>query len=80
MPGNYLCDDYNMVLAVRLCCGKVCHSQCVISAPRMQGRGGLAPFFAGVGPRALSSGLNSAIFFCFFEALRGVSLPPCQLY
>lgn len=34
---------------------------------------GLAPFFRGVGPRALSNGLNSAIFFCFFEAIRQVS-------
>eukprot|EP00887_Chlorella_sp_A99_P006829 scaffold2.g6829.t1 len=31
---------------------------------------GLRPFFRGVGPRALSNGLNSAIFFCFFEAIR----------
>ena len=36
-----------------------------------EGRGA-APFFRGVGPRSLSNGLNSAIFFCFFEALRGV--------
>ena len=34
-----------------------------------EGRG-LRPFFRGVGPRALSNGLNSAIFFCFFEAIR----------
>lgn len=33
---------------------------------------GLKPFFRGVGPRALSNGLNSAIFFCFFEAIRQV--------
>lgn len=32
-----------------------------------QGPGAL---FSGVGPRALSSGINSAIFFCFFEMLR----------
>jgi hypothetical protein len=32
--------------------------------------GGLAPR-SGVGPRALSNGINSAVFFCFFEALRG---------
>ena len=38
----------------------------------MQQGAGLKPFFAGVGPRALSNGLNSAVFFCFFEALRGV--------
>ena len=33
--------------------------------------GGPAGLFAGVGPRALSNGLNSAVFFCFFEAIRG---------
>ncbi len=37
---------------------------------------GAAPFFRGVGPRALSNGLNSAVFFCFFEALRGVRRRP----
>lgn len=31
---------------------------------------GIAPFFAGVGPRALSNGLNSAVFFMFYETLR----------
>lgn len=30
----------------------------------------LSAMFRGVGPRALSSGVNSAVFFCFFEALR----------
>ena len=39
----------------------------------MQQGAGIRPFFAGVAPRALSNGLNSAVFFCFFEALRGVS-------
>ena len=34
-------------------------------------RGGARALFAGVGPRALSNGLNSAVFFCFFEAIRG---------
>ena len=39
---------------------------------------------SGVGPRALSNGINSAVFFCFFEALRGVfkrrqaEVPPRQ--
>ena len=42
----------------------------------MQQGAGIKPFFAGVGPRALSNGLNSAVFFCFFEALRGVSPQP----
>lgn len=31
---------------------------------------GFKGFFCGVGPRALSNGLNSAVFFCFFEAIR----------
>ena len=38
---------------------------------------GLRPFFRGVGPRALSNGLNSAIFFCFFEAIRQVGGSTC---
>lgn len=33
---------------------------------------GYPAFFRGVGPRALSNGINSATFFCFFEALRSV--------
>lgn len=33
---------------------------------------GFKAFFRGVGPRALSNGINSAVFFCFFEAIRRV--------
>jgi len=33
--------------------------------------GKLASWFTGVGPRALSSGVNSAVFFMFLETLRG---------
>eukprot|EP00191_Tetraselmis_sp_GSL018_P005791 CAMPEP_0177611448 /NCGR_PEP_ID=MMETSP0419_2-20121207/20495_1 /TAXON_ID=582737 /ORGANISM="Tetraselmis sp., Strain GSL018" /LENGTH=387 /DNA_ID=CAMNT_0019107175 /DNA_START=628 /DNA_END=1788 /DNA_ORIENTATION=+ len=32
--------------------------------------GGMAAFGRGLGPRALSNGINSAVFFCFFEAIR----------
>lgn len=32
--------------------------------------GGVAAFFTGLGPRSLSSGIHSAIFFCFYEAIR----------
>lgn len=39
---------------------------------------GIRPFFRGVGPRALSNGLNSAIFFCFFEAIRQVLIKQQQ--
>lgn len=38
----------------------------------VRSQGGSAAFFRGVGPRALSNGINSAVFFAFFEALRGV--------
>lgn len=31
---------------------------------------GVGGFFHGVGPRALSNGMNSAVFFCFLEAFR----------
>ena len=31
---------------------------------------GVRGFFQGVGPRALSNGMNSAVFFCFFEMFR----------
>lgn len=34
------------------------------------GIGRVNTFFTGVGPRAFSNGVNSAIFFCFFEAMR----------
>ncbi len=36
------------------------------------GAGRVKTFFTGVGPRAFSNGINSAIFFCFFEQLRVV--------
>jgi hypothetical protein len=38
--------------------------------------GGPSAFFTGVGARALSNGINSAVFFCFFEALRGTLARP----
>ena len=34
------------------------------------GMGRVRTFFTGVRPRAVSNGINSAIFFCFYEALR----------
>ena len=33
-------------------------------------QGGPSAFFRGIGPRALSNGINSAVFFAFFELLR----------
>lgn len=31
---------------------------------------GIKPFFSGVYPRSISNGINTAVFFCIFEALR----------
>ena len=31
---------------------------------------GVKAFFSGVGPRALSNGINTAVFFAFFEAIK----------
>jgi len=42
------------------------------AARAVLGSSGLPGFFRGVGPRALSNGINSAVFFCFFEALSTV--------
>jgi solute carrier family 25 S-adenosylmethionine transporter 26 len=42
-----------------------------VAAIVAEGRGPSA-FFRGVVPRAVSNGLNSAVFFCFFEAIRRV--------
>eukprot|EP01026_Neomeris_dumetosa_P082996 TRINITY_DN957_c0_g1_i1.p1 TRINITY_DN957_c0_g1~~TRINITY_DN957_c0_g1_i1.p1 ORF type:complete len:354 (-),score=52.75 TRINITY_DN957_c0_g1_i1:1350-2411(-) len=33
-------------------------------------QGGVPALFKGVAPRAISNGINSAVFFCFFEAFR----------
>lgn len=33
---------------------------------------GAKGYFVGIGPRSLSNGINSAVFFCFYEALRQV--------
>ena len=65
----------NVVVQVQVMMCSASTRPTVASASKlvMQQGAGIAPFFAGVAPRALSNGLNSAVFFCFFEALRGVS-------
>ena len=39
-------------------------------------QGGPKALFRGVGPRALSNGVNSAVFFMFFEVLHVQPPPP----
>jgi hypothetical protein len=41
------------------------------AAGQVLAAGGPGAFFTGVGARALSNGINSAVFFCAFEAIRG---------
>lgn len=41
------------------------------AAQQVYANGGGRAFFSGVSARALSNGINSAVFFCFFEAFKG---------
>lgn len=40
------------------------------AAAAVMKEGGFRAFFRGIAPRAASNGVNSAVFFAFFEALR----------
>ena len=47
------------------------HRPSMMSAAReVYASGGPMAFFTGFGPRAVSNGINSAVFFCFFEAIK----------
>ncbi len=69
----------DVVKTVMMCSASSRPTLASASARVMAEGRGAAPFFRGVGPRSLSNGLNSAIFFCFFEALRGVRNHPMYL-
>lgn len=59
------------VLKTVMMCSASSRPTVASAARQVMGEGrGLRPFWRGVGPRALSNGLNSAIFFCFFEMIR----------
>jgi solute carrier family 25 S-adenosylmethionine transporter 26 len=61
------------VIKTRMMCTASSRPTIVSAARSVLAEGdGLRAFFRGVGPRALSNGLNSAVFFCFFEAIRRV--------
>jgi len=62
------------VLKTRMMCSASSRPTLLGAARSVLAEGeGMRAFFKGVGPRALSNGLNSAVFFCFFEAIRRVS-------
>eukprot|EP00238_Polyblepharides_amylifera_P000056 CAMPEP_0196570454 /NCGR_PEP_ID=MMETSP1081-20130531/532_1 /TAXON_ID=36882 /ORGANISM="Pyramimonas amylifera, Strain CCMP720" /LENGTH=280 /DNA_ID=CAMNT_0041886901 /DNA_START=1014 /DNA_END=1856 /DNA_ORIENTATION=- len=60
------------VVKTRMMCTAASRPSVISAARDVYKSGGSRAFFLGVGPRAASNGINSAIFFCFFEALRSV--------
>ena len=59
------------VVKTNMMCAAASRPSMASAARDVLGRAGPGGLFAGVGPRALSNGLNSAVFFCLFEAIRG---------
>jgi len=59
------------VIKTNMMCSAAARPSMGAAAAAALARSGPAGLFAGVGPRALSNGINSAVFFAFFSALRG---------
>ncbi|KAI8469511.1 MAG: mitochondrial carrier domain-containing protein [Monoraphidium minutum] len=59
------------VVKTRMMCAAASRPTMAGAAAGVLAAGGPGAFFAGVGARAVSNGINSAVFFCAFEALRG---------
>lgn len=59
------------VVKTRMMCTAASRPTMASAAASVLAAGGPGAFFAGVGARALSNGINSAVFFCAFEAIRG---------
>ncbi len=57
------------VIKTRMMCTAASRPTMAVAARAVYAQGGMPAFLTGVGPRALSNGLNSAIFFLFFSAL-----------
>jgi len=60
------------VIKTNMMCSATARPTMGAAARAALARAGPAGLFAGVGPRALSNGINSAVFFAFFSALRRV--------
>ena len=58
------------VIKTNLMCAAASRPSMAGAAAAVYAQGGPSAFFRGVGTRALSNGINSAVFFCFFEAIR----------
>jgi hypothetical protein len=59
------------VVKTRMMCAAASRPTMSGAAAAVLASGGPGAFFAGVGARAVSNGINSAVFFCAFEAIRG---------
>lgn len=62
------------VIKTNMMCSAASKPSMFGTAKTIYSAGGFRSFFAGVGPRAASNGINSAVFFCFFEAFRNMML------
>lgn len=58
------------VIKTNMMCNAGARPTMLSAAREVHAQGGVAAFARGIGPRALSNGINSAVFFCFFEAIR----------
>jgi solute carrier family 25 S-adenosylmethionine transporter 26 len=58
------------VIKTNMMCAAASRPSMFGAAAAVYAQGGPTAFFRGVGTRALSNGINSAVFFCFFEAIR----------
>jgi solute carrier family 25 (mitochondrial S-adenosylmethionine transporter), member 26 len=58
------------VLKTNMMCTAVSRPSMRSAARDVYQQGGTSAFFRGVWPRAASNAVNSAVFFCFFEAIR----------
>ena len=58
------------VIKTNMMCSAASRPTMRTAATAVLNDGGVKAFFRGVGPRAASNGVNSAVFFCFFEAIR----------
>ncbi|GLI65671.1 hypothetical protein VaNZ11_009275 [Volvox africanus] len=59
------------VIKTNMMCNAAIRPSMSSAAMVVMKQGGPAAFFRGIGARAASNGINSAVFFCFFEAIRG---------
>eukprot|EP00798_Chlamydomonas_sp_ICE-L_P011651 gene11651-34360_t len=58
------------VIKTNMMCTAASRPTMASASAMVYAEGGAMSFFRGIGARAASNGINSAVFFCFFEAIR----------